>query len=167
MSSQEESDHATKPVKEHEWLMQLVGEWKVVSEMNMPDGETAKGEGRETTRSLGGLFAQTQGGGKMPDGGEMEYHQIIGWDVSFKEYRATWYCNVSSHIWNYTCTLSEDGKTLTMDCKGPDFEKDGVTADYRDVMTIIDENTRTYTSSGQAPDGSWYEFMKSTYTRIG
>jgi hypothetical protein len=159
-------DFGTKPEPEHEWLQQLVGEWKVESEMIMPEGEPLKAEGRESVKSFGGLFAFSHGSGDMPNGEQMEYYSALGWDVSFLEYRYTWVCNVSSHIWQYRGTLSEDGKTMTLDCEGPHMEKDGETANYRDVMTIVDANHRTYTSSGQDDEGNWHQFMQSTYTRL-
>ncbi len=54
---------------------------------------------------------------------------------------------------------------MTLDCVGPHMEKDGETANYRDVIEIIDENHRTMTSYGEDDNGVWHEFMKSHYTR--
>jgi hypothetical protein len=162
----EEMPSATKPQKEHEWLKQLVGTWRVRSEMKMgPDGPTLQGEGTEKVTSLGGLWAFAEGNAMMPDGQPMEYKFAIGYDVSFHEYRACWFASVSSHLWKYTGTLSEDGKTMTLDCTGPNMMVDGETANYRDVIEIVDENTRTLTSFGQQEDGEWMQFMKATLTR--
>src|SRR5688500_2777079 len=155
----------TKPVKEHEWLNKLVGKWNTEAEMSMPDGQTMNSTGTEDVVNLGGLWAFTEGEGDMPDGTKMQYKAGVGYDVSFKEYRGFWIMSMSSHLWKYTGTLSDDGKKLTLDCVGPHMEKDGETANYRDVHELIDENNRTMTSFGQDDSGSWNQFMKVTFKR--
>lgn len=154
----------TKPVGEHAWLQKLVGEWNVSSEMMMPDGNTMTTEGKESVKSLGGLWAVGHATSSM-NGEPVEMFNALGYDVSFKEYRGCWYMSMSSHLWKSVGTLSEDGKKMTLDCVGPDMEKDGETANYRDVIELIDDNTRTLTSFGEQPNGEWQQYMKATYRR--
>jgi hypothetical protein len=156
----------TKPVPEHEWLQQLVGEWRTESVMTMPEGTEATSQGKETVRDLGGLWAYTEGTAVVPDGSTMEYRSAIGYDVSFKEYRGFWLASMSSHLWKYTGEMSADRKTLTLNCVGPHMMKDGETANYRDVIEILDANRRTMSSYGQDDSGEWIPFMKVTYTRV-
>ena len=60
---------STKPIAEHAWLAQLVGEWHTESEMLMEPGSApAKGSGRESVTSLGGLWAFAEGETQTPDG---------------------------------------------------------------------------------------------------
>ncbi len=166
METQEMEMMGTKPVEEHAWLQKLVGEWTLETEMMMgPGGEKAKSQGTESVKSLGGLWAFGEGKCAMPDGSEMLSYNALGYDVSFKEYRACWFANMSSHLWKSAGELSADGKTMTLNCVGPDMVNDGKTANYRDVLELIDDNHRTLTSYGQQEDGSWQEFMKSHYTR--
>lgn len=40
------------------------------------------------------------------------------------------------------------------------------TANYKDVIEIVDDNHRTLTSYGEQENGEWMEFMKATYTRV-
>jgi hypothetical protein len=134
--------------------------------MTMPDGTTSKASGTETVKNLGGLWAFGEGKGQMPDGSEMDYRVGLGYDVSFKEYRGFWLASVSSHLWKYIGELSADGKKMTLNCVGPNMEKDGETANYRDVVEIIDENHRTLSSFGEDENGNWTQFMKATYTRV-
>jgi hypothetical protein len=165
--TQEPMEMGTKPVKEHEWLQKLVGQWRVETEMSMgPDQPKMRAEGTESVRSLGGLWAFAEGKATMPDGTVMEHYATLGYDVSFKEYRGCWFASMSSHLWKQTGTLSADGKVMTLDCVGPSFTKDGETANYRDVIEILDGNRRTLTSYGQSETGGWDQFMKSTYTRV-
>ena len=102
----------------------------------------------------------------MPDGTAMDYYSALGYDVSFKEYRGCWFASASSHLWKYTGELSADGKVMTLSCVGPNMVKDGETANYRDVIEILDENHRTLTSYGQQENGEWQQFMKAHYTRV-
>jgi len=167
MDTQQQEMMGTKPIKEHEWLQKLVGEWRTETEMSMgPDQPKQKSTGTETVRNLGGLWAFGEGKAQMPDGSGMEYKVALGYDVSFKEYRGCWFASMSSHLWKSTGDLSADGKTMTLNCKGPHMEKDGETANYRDVIEIIDDNHRTMTSSGQDDNGNWQQFMKVQYTRV-
>lgn len=164
--TEEPMEMATKPLPEHEWLQKLVGEWKVESEMMMPDGSKLKSEGTASAKSLGGLWAYMEGKDTMPDGTEMISYMALGYDVSFKEYRACMVMSASSHIWKYAGELSADGKTMTLNCEGPSMVTDGETTLYRDVIELIDDNTRTHTSNGQDEKGEWVEFAKSHYTRV-
>lgn len=165
--TQEPVEMATKPVEAHQWLQKLVGEWRIVTEMSMgPDQPLQTSEGSETVKSLGGLWAFSDGKAQMPDGSGMEYHAALGYDVSFKEYRGCWFASMSSHLWKYVGELSADGKVMTLNCVGPNMMKDGETANYRDVIEIIDENHRTLTSFGEDENGQWQQFMKASYTRV-
>lgn len=165
--TQEAPEMATKPVAEHEWLNHLIGEWRIESEMLMgPDGPKQKSSGTETMKSLGGLWACGEGTVTMPDGTPMAYVTTLGYDVSFKEYRACWFASVSSHLWNYTGELSADGKTMTLNGVGPNMMKDGETANYRHVIEIIDADHRTRLAFGEDENGEWQEFMKAHYTRV-
>ncbi len=164
--TQEAMEMATRPLAEHEWLTKLAGEWNTESEMTMPDGSKATSKGTESVRSLGGLWAFGHGKTQMPGGAPMEYYTALGYDVSFKEYRGCWLASVSSHLWKQTGKLSADGRVMTLDCVGPHMEKDGETANYRDVIEIVDANHRTLTSFGQEANGEWQQFMKVVYTRV-
>jgi len=157
----------TKPIEEHKWLKNLHGEWKIKTTMSMGPGHSEmSSEGSETVRSLGGLWAVSETTGSMPDGTMSTSYTALGYDVSFKEYRGCFYADMSSHLWRYVGTLSADGKKMTLDCEGPSMEVDGETANYRDVIELIDENNRTMTSFGQDDKGEWHQFMKSHYTRV-
>lgn len=166
-TTQSEVEMGTKPTEEHAWLQKLVGDWTITSEMIMgPGGDPMTSTGSESVISLGGLWAFGEGKSTVPDGSSMDYRTGLGYDVSFKGYRGFWLASMSSHLWKYEGVLSEDGRIMTLNCVGPDMEKDGETANYRDVMEIIDENHRTLTSYAEGENGEWTQFMKATYTRV-
>lgn len=163
---QEFPEMVTKPVEEHKWLQNLIGEWRIESEMMMePGGPTMKSQGTASAKSLGDLWAVSQNKETMPDGAAMESYFALGYDVSFKEYRGCLFMSASSHLWKYTGKLSSDGKIMTLDCEGPSMTEDGKTALYRDTIELVDENHRIHTSSGQDDKGEWQEFMTAHYFR--
>ena len=162
----EAMEMGTKPVKEHKWLEKLVGNWRTEAEMFMGPDQTVTSNGTETVKSVGGLWAFAEGKATMPGGGEMEYYVALGYDVSFKEYRGCKFMSASSHLWKFTGTLSPDGKTMTLDCVGPNMYKDGETAKYREVIEIIDDNHRLYTSFGEDENGQMQQYMRAQHTRI-
>jgi hypothetical protein len=165
-NTQEPVEMATKPINEHEWLQNLVGEWKIESEMSMePGGPKMKTGGTASVKNLDGLWAFAENKETMPDGQAVTSYFALGYDVTFKEYRGCVVMSASSHLWNYTGKLSEDGKTMTLDCEGPDMVKDEGTALYRDTIELIDENHRVHTSYAQV-DGTMQEFAVARYSRI-
>jgi len=166
ITGMQEMPSGTMPIDKHEWLKKLVGDWRVESEMTTSDGEAQRSTGTESVKSLGGLWAFGEGSGQMPDGSTMEYKTALGYDVSFNVYRGCWFASVSSHLWKTIGELSADGRTMTLNCEGPHMERDGETANHRDVIEIIDENHRTLTSYGEDDNGNWQQFMKAHYTRM-
>lgn len=166
-NTQDLMEMATKPVKEHEWLKNLLGEWKIESEMVMePGAPKLESQGTASVKSLGGLWAFSENKETMTNGFVMEGYFALGYDVSFKEYRGCIIMAASSHLWKYAGKLSDDGKTLTLECEGPDMVTDGKTALYREVIELINENHRTQTSYAQDEKGEWVEFAKANYTRV-
>lgn len=162
---EQENPGPTSALPEHAWLKNLVGEW--TTETDFGGGEEApRGKGREVIEMLGDLWAVGEGEIEFPDGGQMITRLGLGFDVSSKQYRAFWVASVSSHLWQYTCTLSEDGRTLTMDCEGPDMVGDKESVHYQDIIELIDADHRTHTSTGPDKDGNMVTYMKNYYTRV-
>lgn len=165
--TQEPVEMGTRPIKEHEWLQKLVGKWRFNAEMWMgPDLPMARSEGVEVVKSLGGLWAFAERTGTMPNGSPVATYATLGYDISFKEYRGCWFGSMSSHLWKQVGKLSADGRVMTLDCIGPDMVNEGQTANYREVIEIVDENHRTLTGYGPGESGEWMEYLKFSYTRI-
>jgi hypothetical protein len=162
----EPTEMATKPIKEHEWLQNLLGEWRIETEMVMEPGEPkVTSSGTSSVKSLGGLWAFSEDHESMPDGEATTSYFSIGYDVTFKEYRACMVMSASSHAWNFTGSLSDDGKIMTLNCEGPSMIDDG-TALYRNVIELIDKDHRSLTSYNQDENGAWQEYMKADYYRV-
>ena len=155
-----------EPQAEHRWLHQLVGEWTFEGECNVgPDQPPMKQGGRETVRSLGGLWTVGEGAGEMPDGGICETIMTLGFDPQTKRFVGTFIVSVMTHMWFYKGTLDATGKILTLDTEGPTFAGDGTMAKYQDIITFIDDDHRTLSSRVWTADGQWLPFMKADYRR--
>lgn len=149
------------PQAEHRWLEQLLGDWVVTSEMSMPDHEPWI----ESVRSMGGLWVVAAGAGPMPGGARGETLVTFGYDPRTGRYVGSWIGSMMAHHWVYDGAVEPDGKSLVLDCEGPDFEVDGKLARYQDVITIVDADTRTLTARVQTQDGAWKPFMTAHYQR--
>jgi len=137
--------------------------------MTMGPGPTQAqvGKAHESVKCVGGLWAFGEGTATMPDGASMTDYLVLGYDVSYKEYRGCWFrLGVVAPVETMWVKLSADGKVMTLNGVGPSFTKDGETANYRHVIEIIDEDHRTLTSYGQDENGEWQEFMKVRHTPV-
>lgn len=152
------------PQAEHRWLHRLVGEWTSEGEAAMAaDQPPAKFKGRESVRSLGGLWVIGEGRGEMPDGGEMSSVITFGYDPDKAKFVGTFIASVGAHLWLYEGTLN--GDVLTLDTEGPDFIAAGKMARYRDVVEWTDDDHRILTSHRLGEDGRWQAFMTAHYRR--
>lgn len=152
------------PQKEHEWLQKFVGEWTY--EMPGCGDDQGPSTGTETGHMVGGLWAQTIGTGKMPDGSPMTTQMTIGYDPQKGRYIGTWIGSMMTHLWVYDGELNEAGTTLTLSAEGPDFETPGKMRQYRDVTEFKSDDHRVLTSHMLGDNGEWTQFMEVNYHRV-
>ena len=155
-----------KPQKEHDWLQQLVGNW--TSEMDCamgPDQPRQKSKGRESVRSLGGLWTLGEGEGEMPDGTTGKTLITLGFDPVKGRFVGSFVGSMMTHQWIYDGSLDESGTILTLDTEGPSMAGDGTMMPYRDVVTIAAPGHRILSSYTPDGNGGWTEFMTAHYRR--
>jgi hypothetical protein len=154
------------PQQEHQWLERLVGEWTFESDCNMgPDQPSMKTTGKETVRSLGGLWTIGEGEGEMPGGRTHQSVMTLGYDPQAKRFVGTFIASMMTYLWQYNGTLDASGKKLVLDAEGPSFAGDGAMARYQDIVEFINDDYRTLSSQVLGPDGSWTPIMKAHYHR--
>ncbi len=152
------------PTAEHEWLMQLVGEWTSRAACVMPGGITDTTEGREVVRAIGEVWVVGEGTGPMPDGPDMTSVITLGYDPMKQKYVGSWIGSPMAQLIVYEGTREDD--TLTLDCEGPAFEDPSKLATYQDIIEIRSPNERALISQINKPDGTWDRFMEVTYQRV-
>jgi hypothetical protein len=165
-TTQAEAMKKAEPQEEHRWLEKLLGEWTLEAEATMAPGEPpVKTTGKESVRSLGGLWTVAEGEGEMPGGGTGTSIMTLGYDPQKKRYVGTWVGSMMTHLWVYEGSLDAAERVLTLDCEGPGFSGDGTLAKYRDVIEIKSDDHRVLTSHVQGEDGTWQAFMTAHYRR--
>jgi len=130
-----------------------------------PDQPPMKNKGRETVRSLGGLWTIGEGSGEAPGGGTCDSVMTLGFDPQTKRFVGTFIASMMTYLWPYNGTLDAAGKVLTLDSEGPSFAGDGAMAMYQDIIEFHSDNHRTLSSQFLGPDGQWVPFMKAHYRR--
>jgi hypothetical protein len=155
-----------EPQKEHRWLHKLVGEWSYESDTPAEEGKPpTKLTGRETVRSLGGLWVLCEGEGDIPGGGSAQTLMTLGYDPKRGRYVGSWVASVTNYQWVYEGELDADERVLTLNAEGPSMSGDGSMAKYRDVITFESDDHRTLTAFLQDDDGQWQQFMIGHYRR--
>lgn len=153
-----------EPQAEHAWLQRLVGEWTYDADCFMgPDKPRERSQGSEIVRPFGKFWIHLDGTGQMPDGSPAHMQMTLGFDPALGRYVGTWIGSMMPRLWVYDIT--RDGDVLNMDADGPSFEDPAKTQKYRDIITIVDANTRTLTGNTLGEDGKYHEFMTTTYRR--
>ena len=158
-----------QPQKEHEWLQKLLGEWTFEADADMgPDKPAEKATGKESVRSLGGLWVVCEGEGEMPGGGIGKTMMTLGYDPKKNRYIGTWVGSMMTHMWIYEGQLDSEKNMLPLDCEGPDFENEGKMKKYRDTIQFLSDpdDHRVLTSHMQNEDGTWTQFMRADYRRV-
>ena len=159
MLSAQEPPEMPKPVKEHEWLNQFVGEWESETEGQAgPDGPAMHCKGTMKNRMLGGFWVVSEVTNVM-DGQEMTAVQTIGYDTEKKKYVGTWIDSMFNHMWKYEGWVDESGKKLVLEAEGPNMMAPGQTAKYRDSYEFKSPDHIVVTSEMQGEDGKWTTFM--------
>ena len=153
-----------KPQKDHEWLHQLLGNWKVHHDCEMPDGTKSMTEGTMNCRSLGGMWLICESMGESPEGEAWSSLMTLGFDPTKGHYVGTFVGSMMANIWEYEGELDASGKRLPLNTTGPKFDGSG-TCNYRDTIEIIDADTWLFGSEMQNEDGSWVHFMHGKHTR--
>jgi hypothetical protein len=154
------------PTKEHEWLLQLEGEWISTFDAGpSPDAAPQELVGKETGRSLDGLWLTLEGECEMPGFGMTRTVMTLGFDTAKNRFVGSWHGTMMTMMWSYDGFLGEDGKTLILESEGPDFADPGKTALYRDIVTMVDADHRTLTGNLRQADGTWKPFCTTRYAR--
>ncbi|MEI2301351.1 DUF1579 domain-containing protein [Ensifer sp. MJa1] len=153
-----------EPEEAHRWLEQLLGDWQVST--SGPDGEPdGSGPWSEHVRSLQGLWIVCEGQGTMPGGSFGQTLMTLGFNPQTKRYVGTWVGSMMTHMWLYDGELDAEGRSLSLNCEGPDFETPGRMARYRDIITLVDHSRRQLKAQVLTADGSWRDIMSAQYTR--
>ncbi len=154
-----------EPLKEHQWLSKLVGEWTFESECSMgPDQPPMKATGTEVVRSLGGLWTIGEATCGTPADGGWQSIMTLGYDPKSQRFVGTFIATMTTHLWLYNGTLDAAEKVLTLETEGPNCT-DGSLVKYQDIFEFLSDDHRTLSTRLRGPDGQWIPFMTAHYQR--
>ncbi len=158
VSQAQEGPKPPTPVKEHEWLQKLAGEWETKTEAMMEPGKPPmKCVGVERVRDLGGLWIMGEYKGSFMET-PMTGVMTLGYDIRKKKFVGTWICSMCDQICQYEGTLDPTGKILTLKTEMAN-PMTGKLAKCKDVMELKSNNHRVLTSYILGEDGKWTQFM--------
>lgn len=146
------------PVKQHEMLQRLAGEWEANAEVSMPGDATMKFESTENIRKLGPFWIVSESTGTVGDT-PIESKLTLGYDLTKNKIVGSWIDSVQSYQWVYEGEFDDTGKVLTLETTGPCPMKPGTMSNFKEVLELKDKNTKVFTSSMQQEDGTWIQIM--------
>lgn len=162
---QEAMMEAAKPTPEHEWLRRMVGEWTYEMNHEEPGKPPVTVRGTGVTRAIGELWTISEGEGEMAPGDQSFMVTTLGYDKQKGKFVGTWLGSMMSYLWIYEGFLDDDRRVLTLESVGPSMTKPGEMGQYRDIITVIDEDYHTMTGNFLADDGTWNEMMVMHFRR--
>ena len=155
-----------EPTPEHQYLLQLVGDWDIESECEMgPDQPPSKSTGTQSTRALGSYWTLGEMETAGPDGKPMLSLMTLGYDPSRGKFVGSFVSSCMTYHWLYEGALDADRRILTLESEGPSFAGDGSMAKYHDIIEVVDPDTYLFASQYKDSDGRWIKFMRGKHTR--
>jgi hypothetical protein len=156
-----------EPTIEHQFLLQLVGDWTFETECSMgPDQPPSQSTGKQSIRALGSLW--TLGGMESagPDDEPMHSMMTLGFDPVRGKFVGSFVASCMTHHWLYEGSLDSNRRVLTLDAEGPSFTGDGSMAKYQDIIEVVDQDTYWFSSQYQDSSGNWVKFMQGKHSRM-
>lgn len=158
-----------EPTDEHRRLLALAGTWSHESTCDMGDGSGPQvTRGTEVVRAFGDFWILCDGTFDPPGVGPMKTLMTLGFDPRTGRHVGTWVGSSGPTMFVYDGALADDGRTLALDTRGPDFLGDPAqTARYRDEMELATPDRRVLRSYRIADDGSRTQMVESVFERTG
>jgi hypothetical protein len=153
--------------KQHEWLMQLIGEWSFEHSVTMGEnGETSVMSGKEIYRPIGKLWIVGELTSPVPDGPDITALTTLGFDPKQSAFVGNWIGSPMTHMYIYKGNLDDSGNVLTLDCSGPSFDDPTKTSSYQDIVEMVSPGERRFASQVLGDDGKWNRFLEGVFRKV-
>ena len=143
------------PMKEHEWLHQLAGDWEADLEVSAGPGQPPlKLKSTDNTRRIGGYWIVTQGevvASAMPFARSL----TLGYDPQAKKFMGIWVDSSSTYLGKYEGSLDAAGKALTLEGMTPSPFDPSKLVPVREVIELKGPDQKVTTTSLKGDDGNW------------
>ena len=151
------------PTKEHELLMNDVGEWTIKGKMLMPNG-FQEFKGKEKVVAIGKFWTVSHYSSDIFGG--MTGSCTLGFDPKSKQYKGTWVDSFLPAPTKMSGTYNSEKKTMTFETMGVGM--DGKPLPGKIVVVYKDKNSHTFTMKQKDPTGQTDKMvttMEMVYTR--
>jgi len=152
-----------QPGPHNEALQTLAGTWDADVEAVIPGMPPTPWKAVETVTKMGGFWVISDVKGEFM-GMPFHGHGMHGYDSNKKKHVSVWADAFGDWMMTGEGTCEGSCKKLTMVMKGLDMMT-GKEADYREVIELVDANTRRWEMYGPGPDGGEMLMMKGTFKR--
>lgn len=156
-------EHAPEPTEQHRWLQALEGDWTWESD-SVPSDPKCIWNGTERVSGYGDLWTVFESEG-VTDGRTHTSRITLGFDPAKDRFVGCFLSSMMASFWPYEGQLDPDGRTLRLRARGPRFDGQPGEALYEDVFEVVSPDERRLRGTVQGDDGSWTEFMVTTYRR--
>ena len=149
------------------WLHQLVGDWTY--EFSTDDDSDHPGtaaSGTETVRAIGDVWVTFENKGTYREGSTSHSVMTVGFEPDKNRFAGSVASTAAPVLFLYEGQLGQDGRSLVLETEGPAMTEGREVDRYRDVIRIIDENTRETSAQVLLDGGEWREFMTWRFRRI-
>lgn len=153
--------------KMHEMMTSWNGTWANETTMWEYDGAAPqKSTGTSVnTMIMGNRYQSSKFSGNMM-GMPFEGMSTMGYDNAAKQFVSSWIDSWSSGIMIMTGPWNESTKTITLNGTMPDICRPGKECSFRQVMSIVDDNTQMMEMHGPDPKtGKEFKMMEIKSTR--
>jgi hypothetical protein len=113
--------------------------------------------------SVGGMWVVLKGEGVFGDE-PWENRIVLGYDATQGRYVGTFIGSMFTQMWLYNGQIDPTDGRLVLDTVGPKFTGEG-TANYQDIVEIVDKDHWILSSRVQGDDGNWTDFMTAHHRR--
>lgn len=152
------------PVKEHEWLKNLAGDWESDCEYCMEPGKPpVKTKATENARMLGGFWIISDGKSDIL-GMPFSSQFTLGYDPEKKRYTGTWIDSMTNYVWKYDGVVDPAGKVLTLTTEGPSPTDPTKHTKFKEVIELTGRDTKSFSSS-YLDGAEWKTCAKMTSKR--
>lgn len=151
------------PQAEHKLLTQFVGKWRFVKKSMPAEGKpfSEVGSGEFRGEMLGDFFMVARWSGSVY-GTSLRAVQILGYDVSAKEYVGSWVDSTMNHRWKATGQVNSKSQELVIAASGP--APNGETCELRERYEF-ESPTKIKITSERKQGDAWAAFMTTHLSR--
>ena len=156
---------AARPLKEHELLQKLAGNWKAEFALTMPGAPPIESEARVESELLGKLWIATRYDDPQMMGGAFSGAELFGYDPDKKKYVSAWVDNQSASMTLQEGTYDPATRTLAMSGLGKD-PMTGKESSSRSTTVWSDDDHHVQTMFAPGPGGDEVQMFTITYSRV-